>query len=100
MFYPSDYSKKIWELFMILCLLTTCVSTPYNLAFVDIMNEVEWYYILYHVMDAAFLIDIFVNFCSAYHNESYEIIDNRKQVFCTYLKGWFIFDFLAIFPFE
>ena len=47
-----------------------------------------------------FLIDIFINFGSAYENEQYIIVDNRKEIACSYIKSWFCIDILAIFPFE
>ena len=43
--------------------------------------------------------DIIINFNSAFLNESYLTIDDRKVIVCNYLKGWFLFDLLAVFPF-
>ena len=52
------------------------------------------------IIDIMFLIDIFINFISAYENEFYIIVDDKKEICCNYLKGWFSIDILAIFPFE
>ena len=37
---------------------------------------------------------------SAYYNDDGILIKDRKTVITTYMKGWFIIDFLACFPFE
>ena len=47
-----------------------------------------------------FALDIFVAFNSAFYDEDYKVIDDRKIIARTYLKGWFLIDFFAIIPFE
>jgi hypothetical protein len=51
-------------------------------------------------IDFFFFIDIIVNFNSAYIDESYEVIDDRKKIAKSYLVSWFLIDFLSIVPFE
>ena len=51
-------------------------------------------------MDVFFLLDIFINFLSAYEDEHFNIIDDHKTIACTYLQGWFMVDVLAILPFD
>ena len=51
-------------------------------------------------IDCFFFIDILVNFNSAYIDESYEVIDNRKKIAHSYLVSWFLIDFLSTVPFE
>jgi|APSaa5957512535_1039671.scaffolds.fasta_scaffold356211_1 hypothetical protein len=55
---------------------------------------------LNYSIDGFFFIDIIVNFNSAYTNESYEVIDDRKKIAKQYLLSWFLVDFLSIVPFE
>lgn len=52
------------------------------------------------MIDLLFAIDIVVNFFCATQDENFKVIDNRKEIALHYLKGWFIIDALAIFPFE
>lgn len=52
------------------------------------------------IIDFLFLIDIIVNFFSAYYNEKYILIDKRTQIACNYIKGWFIVDVVSILPFN
>ena len=53
-----------------------------------------------YTIDIFFFIDILVNFNSAYIDESYEVIDDRKKIAKSYLVSWFLIDFLSIVPFE
>lgn len=40
-----------------------------------------------------------LNFFFTYENDKYETIDDLRTISMKYLKGWFIIDFLAVFPF-
>lgn len=51
-------------------------------------------------IDTIFLIDIFVNFFSAFQNEDLVMIDDRKVICKSYLSSWFLLDMIAIFPFD
>lgn len=83
-----------------ICLLITCILTPLNLAFSDTLEAIPWYMNLCYSIDIFFFIDIVVNFNSAYIDESYEVIDDRKKIAHSYLVSWFLIDFLSIVPFE
>ena len=83
-----------------ICLLVTCILTPLNLAFSETLESIVWYMNMNYSIDFFFFIDILVNFNSAYIDESYEVIDNRKKIAHSYLVSWFIIDFLSIVPFE
>ena len=48
----------------------------------------------------AFLIDIFINFFSAYSGEENEVIDDIKMISKNYLTGWFTIDIISILPFN
>ena len=52
------------------------------------------------MIDFMFLIDIILNFNTAYLDECHDMKDGRLDITVKYLKGWFIIDFLAIIPFE
>jgi hypothetical protein len=46
------------------------------------------------------LIDIIFNFNTAFTDDDFTVIDDRKTICIDYLRSWFIIDFLAILPFE
>jgi hypothetical protein len=47
-----------------------------------------------------FAVDIIVIFNSAYHDEEYRIVTDRKIIAKSYLGGWLPVDMLAIMPFD
>lgn len=100
LFYPDDFIKIFWDIFISIVLLISCFITPFNLAFPDLEKEIKWYRIMSLSMDLLFLVDILINFNSAYQSETYQTTDDRKEIACKYLKGWFSIDFLAIIPFD
>jgi hypothetical protein len=77
MIYPENKLKSVWDLFITLVLLTTCVLTPLNIAFsLDASNpDIK---IVDIVIDLLFLIDIITIFNTAFYTDDYECIDDRK----------------------
>jgi hypothetical protein len=59
--------------------MTTCVMTPYQLAFInddaDIANL--GYSILDYVLNICFFIDIIINCCTAYYDDDYILIEDH-----------------------
>lgn len=51
-------------------------------------------------VDLSFGHDIYLNFRTAYFSDEGKLIRDAKQIAFTYLKGWFLVDFISIFPFE
>jgi uncharacterized membrane protein len=53
-----------------------------------------------NIIDLLFFLDICIIFNSAYQNEMYEMIDERRVIAKNYICGWFFVDLLAILPFN
>ena len=101
MIYPDNHKKEVWDLFMTIILLISCVVTPVEIAFeADISHAIQGIQIFDWAMDVLFLADMVVIFISAQYTEEYEIIDNRTTIACGYLKGWFMVDLLSCVPFD
>ena len=98
MMYPDDPFKGYWDIFIALVLIFTSLVTPYRIALVEVDNT-EWN-VINNTVDVMFLVDIFIIFNSAYEDEDFNLIDQRKVIAKTYLKGWFFIDVFAIFPFH
>jgi len=98
MFYPEDQAKANWDLFITVVLIFTCLSTPYRIAFID-KDNTTWIVLNYSI-DLLFLVDIIFIFCTAYNDDDFTIIDDRKQIARGYIYSWFSIDFLAIVPFD
>lgn len=100
--YPEDKLKNFWEVAISLSLVVACTTTPVYIAFHESPSDgsmTSWEQ-MNLVLDFVFGIDIFIVFCSAYHDDEFQMIDDRKLIACNYLRGWFLIDFLAIFPFD
>ena len=98
MFYPEDEFKNNWDLFVTLILIFTCLVTPFNVAFDEVNERNIGWEIANNIVDFCFFVDIIFNFNSAFNDDDFKIIDDRKVIACSYLKGWFAIDFLAIVP--
>ena len=73
--------------------------TPLSLAFPHLREDSNWTATVL-IIDLLFLVDIFINFFSAYEDADLRIQDDRKLIAINYLKGWFNIDVIAIFPVE
>jgi hypothetical protein len=100
MIYPNDRAKVWWDVFISLILIISVFTAPLDIAFPDLTTEYRNYLIFINVVDIIFLIDIFINFISAYQDENYQIIDDRKMIAKEYIRSWFFIDVLAILPFD
>lgn len=104
LFYPEDQNKNYWDLSITLVLLISCMITPWRIAFGDLdsgnkKEPIEWT-IINWVIDSLFIIDICVIFNSAFHDDDFNIVEDRKKIAMMYIQGWFIIDLLAIIPFD
>ena len=50
------------------------------------------------IVDILFGIDIFVNFISSYETIEGELVVGLKKIALNYMSGWFVIDFVAVFP--
>ena len=99
MIYPESNNKSYWDILTTLILLITCCLTPYNIAFFG-EDEPLWVMLTNSIIDSLFFVDILVIFNTAYYDEDMKTVDSRPEIFCTYAKGWFSIDLIAIIPFD
>jgi hypothetical protein len=97
--YPNDKFPIFWDLVVTVILLASCLMTPINLAFPHLADDTNWTTACL-IIDFLFLMDIFINFFSAYEDQDLRIQDDRKLIVKNYLRGWFIIDIVAILPIE
>lgn len=84
---------------MAVILIYTALFTPFTIAFEkNEKGEVRTYMDL--AADFVFVIDIFVNFFSAYFDTEDNLVVSKKKIAKNYLSGWFWIDFLSVIPFE
>jgi len=91
---------------MMLLVFYNCVYIPVELFFLNgIVEHRDYPKHVAHMavdffVDFLFLIDIFLNMCTAYYDEDYEMVLDRRQIIRHYARFWLWIDVLAFFPFE
>jgi hypothetical protein len=98
MFYPEDTFTTYWELLVTLVLLYTSIATPARIAFVE--EETFGWSLQKWLVDGVFFLDICIIFNTAYQDEDFKTIDDRKSIAEAYVCSWFFIDVLSIAPFE
>lgn len=93
----NNRCKIYWDIFITLTLFFLTIVVPIRLAFTD--SDPPGWIAVYTITDISFLIDIVLTFNTSYEDElTYQEITDRKLIVKRYLKGWFWFDALSIFP--
>ena len=95
---PDNKIRMAWNMVIVSLLLYTASFVPYRTSFIDdapqSLTNWEW------VVDALFSLDIIINFISAYEDNDKNIEVRWKKIAKTYIKTWFVFDVIAIIPFQ
>ena len=97
----SKFMSK-WDLTMVAMLLFTAVWTPVEVAFLDEGAFITPMFCVNRVVDLCFSIDIVLTFFLAYQESSKNgghWVFNSVSIARHYLKGWFLPDFISVFPF-
>lgn len=72
------------------------ITVPYRIPFEDV-TPLSWVY-LDNVIDSIFIIDVILNFFTAYEDENGELITERNLIAKNYMKTWFIVDLVSSVP--
>lgn len=99
--HPFSRFRAFWDVLMVLVLISTLVILPIELAFYsDDLHEPRWMF-LNLFMDAIFMLDILINFRTAFINPYTEEVElTNKAIFRNYLSGWFVLDLISSFPID
>lgn len=97
---PLDEFKTGWDLFMTFILIFSSFVIPYRVAFKDEVDDTRAWVIINSLIDTSFGFDIIVVFNTAFYDENFKIVENRKEIAIKYMKGWFFIDLFAIIPFD
>lgn len=90
--------KPYWDVILSLLVLYTCFALPLRLAFKLRMTGPA--VAVDYLSDFLFLLDLGLNFITAYELPSDEEITNLALIKRKYLRGWFSLDVIAAIPFE
>ena len=100
---PTSTAMRFWDGLTVFCLLYTSIVTPVEVGFGG--TEVRPGTGLFwsnRVIDAVFILDIFIQFDLAYLDEhrGNMLIRSRKQIAKRYVQSWFIIDVVSSVPID
>jgi len=105
---PYGYFKKFWDMCMIIMLVYIGIILPVRLCFLripenmfaenyDYIADDAWF--PYDIaVDCLLVLDIIINFLSAFENEAGILIHSRREIAKAYLKKWFLVDLISAIP--
>ena len=94
---PNSKIKNFWNIIMMLLVVYTGLYIPYKTAFIDESPDYVNYIEL--SIDSLFVVDILMNFISAFEDRDKNIEFRLSRIAINYLKTWFIFDVVSCIPF-
>jgi hypothetical protein len=84
-------------LMMCLLIFTACV-TPFEVCFME-SNGFDGLFIINRLVDCGFILDMALQFFTAYRDEDGNIVDDHALIVARYMKTWFWFDAVtAVLP--
>lgn len=98
----TSYMHK-WDLVIMFCLLYTSLVTPFEVSFLGELvfeNPLFW---INRLIDTFFIKDMIMQFFLMVQVQGKRgtfWIRDRRKLTMMYLKGWFLIDFLSVFPLE
>ncbi|KAL1515671.1 hypothetical protein AB1Y20_002288 [Prymnesium parvum] len=101
LFPPTSAFKNNWDSIMLVFVFYNCIFVPVELCFTEAANTKPfWHKVLDNIIDFLFLVDIGLNFRTAYMNADNEMVLEHKLIHRHYMRTWFPLDLFASFPFE
>ncbi|CEM24679.1 unnamed protein product [Vitrella brassicaformis CCMP3155] len=95
--HPFGEVRIRYDSFMLFFIVFSAVLEPFVVCF-DVFLDSPWFE-LNRLVDAIFILDLFVNFNTGIESDGQVILD-RRQIANKYLRGWFLFDLLASIPID
>ncbi|CAK9087516.1 unnamed protein product, partial [Durusdinium trenchii] len=100
---PSWTTKLVWDIYVMLVVLCDAMVLPFQLSFKNGMQLDAFDDFWFWLTTLTFSADIFASFDTALRDEEAEdvqdaVIVDRHVIAMTYLKGWFVLDFVSTVP--
>lgn len=91
---PQAKFMIVWSLLGVVFMVYVITLMPYIMVFVEdgTFDAFE------NIVRIYFILDIFINFFTAYYDSEGILITSCKKIILHYLKGWFFIDFISSFP--
>lgn len=95
---PNSQFLRVWHLIVVVLLIWSATIIPFRIGFYsDETVTYDAWVITEIIVDVFFMVDIGVNFCSAYEHENQVVVD-WNQVRWNYLTSYFAIDLVGSIP--
>ena len=97
---PDSFQAAIWDLLQVGMLVYISVALPLRACFnIDVaIGSIAFFIEI--CIDLAFIIDLVLNFRTAFIDDRGILEERPRKIAQHYLKGWFLPDLVSCFPFE
>ena len=92
---PDNMFKKCWDNLILLMLGYILIVSPYRISF---NNNSSMLNFIDSTNDYIFMLDLLINFISAYEDDQGKLIYHRPMIIKSYFFGWFFIDFISSIP--
>ncbi len=96
--YPDTPFHLFWNAVTSIVLLNTALVTPFSIAFGSSDPGNGDTKVFENIIDCIFITDVMLAFNTCYYNAENIIVESRREIAVTYLRAWFVVDFLASIP--
>jgi hypothetical protein len=96
--HPNSNLRRCMDMIAAVFVLWTCIIVPFDIGF-EWWIAPGWLKIFSSVIDYFFVLDIILNFQTAYIEHG-ELFTDRKKIRLKYLKTWFLPDLFSVIPYE
>lgn len=93
---PGAQWRIRWDMMMLVLVMWTSYSVPYRASFSTHNGGIEAWAELF--IDVVFLLDVFLNFFTAYYETEGILQTNPRAIARRYLRGWFFLDLVSSIP--
>ena len=107
---PRSAFMTGWDLVIMIMLMLVLFFVPFEQAFVETYLHISWkdmselqkcFFVINNVFDAFFITDMLFQFSTAYLDPLTNLwVEDPLKIWHHYLTGWFVLDFVSVFPFE
>ncbi|GBG27128.1 Potassium voltage-gated channel protein eag [Hondaea fermentalgiana] len=90
----------VWDWVIIVLTFYSIILIPLQIAFANELGSHLVLSLVSRITDIVFIVDVYLNFRTAYLDEDRYEIKERRQIVRRYLNTWFVVDFLACMQFD
>lgn len=87
----------IWDIIGLIFIIYQSLVTPFRIGFND--NAVGFLAVFENLIDLYFIIDLILAFNTGFYEQGVLVME-RPHIITSYLKSWFVMDFIASFPYS